>query len=298
MRCGVDVRWSSVAGVSMVLAAVGGCAHGDDRRLLMYEAASYEGGYEIAAVQQRVWNRDPICSDIDFDDNEMWIVWSHLANAEDYSIDFLIGERIAPDEVYLAAAEDGDRVYYSFGDVAEIADRVGNVEANLGEGMRSAAFRPGYDLLAVEGPDNLVLIDMDDHNDRTDLAVSGSGPSWSPDGEWLTYEREGEVLLYSLGSGEERSLGDGVHPRFIDAGSVATWTDGAAGTGIYLIDPETGDRDFAGDADPAMLAAPWWRLAPDGQRVIVDDGEGGFRLQDWSGPDDGDWTLTSDLFCG
>jgi hypothetical protein len=32
--------------------------------------------------------------------------------------------------------------------------------------------------------------------------------------------------------------------------------------------------------------------------VLVDDGQGGFRLQGWDGAADGDWTLTSELFCG
>lgn len=283
-------------GVGM-LAGLLGCPHSDENRIVSYHEASFEGGYDVALLQQRVWNKEADCAEIAFEDNEVWIVWSHISQSGDWGDAFEIGAQIGIEEAYLAAAEDGKRVYYSFGDWAEITDRYGNLIAELGEGYRTAAFQPGRNILVIDHDDGLEYIDLND-GDKETLPVTGSEPSFSPDGEALVYLRDGEIRHYLLATDDETSLGEGFRPRFREDGWVYAYlAAGDSGPGLYEVDPAVGTWSYLGDPDPAAVGSDFFRLAPDGEQVLFHDGDGGYVLQPWAGPEDNDWSIASELYC-
>ncbi len=280
-----------------LVAGTGGCSHADRDRILMYIGASFEGGAEVAMLELRVWDRDRDCETIVWGDNEVSVVWSHVGRSGEYGDFFTIGERLTLDRPYITAREDGNLVYYSFGTMAEVADRWGNVVVELGEGMRTATFYGPADILVAEGPDAFVLVKL---TDRTyhELDVGGTGPSFEPGGDRIVYGREGMAYVYDFEDVAEYPLGSGLWPRYLDDGRVVAFREGGDGPGLYSIDPGDGGWSYFGDPDPAVLGADWWRLAPDGQRVLLDTGDGGFTLQGWAGASEGDWRYDSELFCG
>lgn len=285
-----------MAGTLMLVGLVG-CPHADENRILSYHAASFEGGYYVALLQQRVWNQDQDCSAIAFEDNEVWIAWSHIAQAGDFGDVFEIGDQISWEEAYITAAEDGERVYYSFGDFAEITDRSGNIIAELGEGYRTAAFQPGRNILVIEHDDGFEHIDLNEGSKDT-LPVTGSEPSFSPDGESLVYLRDGEIQHYQIVTSDEVSLGEGFRPRFREDGWILAYrVEGDGGPGLYEVEPAAGTWSFAGDPDPTAIGNDFFRLAPDGVRALYHDGEGGYVLQPWAGAGEDDWSMSSELYC-
>jgi len=263
---------------------------------MSYVGASYEGGYELALAQSRQYGDATDCGTLDTDSGELWIVWSHIAMPEEFSDAFQVSSGALPDEVHVAASDDGKRVYYSAGTYAVVADRVGNVLQMLGEGRGRASFDRRLDLLVVEGPGSLLLNDLEAGTEE-DLEVEGTAPSFAQDGYSVVYGRDGQVWSLDLASRVEVSLGEGLWPRATDAGTVVAFRDGDAGPGIYEFAPGWVDWSHLGAADAAVLDSPFKRLAPDGQRVLVGDGGGGYTLRDWSGTADGDWTMSSDLSC-
>jgi hypothetical protein len=286
----------AAAAAAIAIVSATGCTHPEAHRILMYIGASFEGGTDVAMLELRVWERTGECDEILFADNEVSVVWSHVARSGEYGDFFTIGERLTLDRPYITAREDGNLVYYSFGTMAEVADRWGNVVVELGEGMRTATFYSPADTLVAEGPVAFVHVKLTDRI-ATELDVVGTGPSFEPGGGRIVYGREGQVYIYDLEGLAEHALGSGLWPRYLDDGRVVAFRDGGEGPGLYVIDPGSGGWSYFGDPDPAVLGAEWWRLAPDGQRVLVDTGDGGFTLQGWAGPAEGDWRYDSELYC-
>ncbi len=289
-------RAASYLAIGVLWVSTLGCSHSDANRILIYEAASFPGGYEVGAVERRVWNSDPDCQSIAFDDNEFWVVWSHLASPGEYNDAFLIGESVTSEELYFAIADDGNGVYYSFGDYGYITTRYGDIEIDLDEGYRTASFRTGYDEIVVEGPSGLVIYNTDT-TVPTELNVSGTNPSFSPSGTELVYTRDGQAWIYSLTTSEETSYGEAVNPRFTSDSMVLAFQNGADGPGMYSLDPTTAAWTYVGDPDPLAIDAPWWQLAPDGERVLVYDDTETFRVQDWVGQGTTDWSISSEIDC-
>ena len=271
-----------------------GCVEGD--RLMFYADASFEGGYELVLLQSRVYGDAQDCESIDPGQGELWIVWSHVAMSGDFSDSFQIASGDLPQEVHVAASDDGKRAYYSAGTYAAVFDRVGNTLQMLGEGMGNASFHRAQDLLVVEAPGSLLLVDLDAGVEE-DLVVRGTAPSFRSDASSVVYGRDGFVWTLDLDTGAETSLGDGLWPRATDSGAVVAFRDGEDGPGIYEIGPDWEHWSHLGSAAATVLDSPWKRLAPDGHRVLVGDGAGGYTLRDWSGTSDDDWTMTSDLSC-
>jgi hypothetical protein len=282
--------------IALAATAVLGCGHRDADRIMMYVEASYEGGNEIALLHQRVWGRHAGCESVAMEDNELWVTWAHTGQPEQFGDAFMIGDHVTWDEAFVVASDDGILVYYSFGDFAELADRFGNLKLELGAGRRSAAFHTPDDLMVVESVEGLMLVDLDEMLEES-LGVSGVWPSFSPDGQQLTYARDGEAWVLDRATDTEWSLGEAFWPRYLDDGCVAAWRDGQDGPGLYEADVELGVWEFAGAADSEAIGAPWWRLAPDGERILVDDGSGGFTLQSLAGASESDWSMTSELWC-
>ncbi len=274
-----------------------GCSHMDRDRILMYIGASFEGGTEVTLLELRVWDRRADCDRIVFDDNEVWAVWSHVARSQEYGDAFLVGDRLSLERPYVTGSDDGRLVYYSFGTLAEIADRYGNIIVELGEGMRTAAFYTDNDTAVVEGPDAFLHVRLKDKA-WEELDAVGTGPSFEPGGDRIGYGRDGQVYIFDLDSGEEHSLGEGKWPRYMDDSRILAYRDGADGPGLYAITPGDGGWSFFGDPDPGAVGAAWWRLAPDGQRVLVDTEDGGYTLQGWAGAGEGDWRFESEVYCG
>ncbi len=273
-----------------------GCSHLDRDRILIALGASFEGGSEAAVLELRVWSRQAECDEILFEDNEAWIGWSHLARSQEYGDNFRIGEQLSLDQTFVTGSDDGRLVYYSFGTVAEIADRYGNIVVELGPGMRTAAFYTANDTAVVEGPDGFLLVTLVDRT-WTQLDVEGTGPSFEPGGDGLVYGRDAGVYVYDFEDESEYALGEGMWPRYLDDGRVLAYRDGNDGPGLYAITPGAGGWTYYGDPDPGAIGAPWWRLAPDGQRMLVDTGDGGYTVQAWSGSGETDWRYDSELFC-
>lgn len=287
-------------GRSVLLAAVAilatGCQHSDDDLIMSYTAASFEGGYEAALLNQRVWAGDPVCDEIVFEDNEVWVVWSHVARPEEFSDAFLISERLVRETAHIAAADDGIHVYYAFEDFAEVADRYGNELVDLGEGMGPGSFHGSQNLLVAGGPDALVLVDVNEETVEK-LPVRGESPSFSPDAQALVYERDGHAWRFAFEEAQEEDLGEAIGPRYTDDGRILALVEGAEGLGIHQLVDGLSGWTFVGEVDDAVFDGSWWRLAPDGQRVIHSSEPGTYSLQAWSGPGDGDWVMTSDLVC-
>ncbi len=281
---------------AIALVALVGCGHRDDQRIMMYVEASFEGGNEVALLHQRVWSATPACESVPLQDNELWIAWSHTGQPEQYGDAFLIGDHVDVDEAFVVGSDDGILVYYSVGGFAELVDRFGNLKFELGEGRRTAAFHTPDDLMVVESSQGLVLIDIDEELEE-DLGVSGVWPSFSPDGVRLTYARDGEAWVLDRQADTEASLGEAFWPRYLDDGRIAAWRDGQDGPGIYDVDVDVGVWEFRGEADSDAIGAPWWRLAPDGERILADVGDGRFVLQNLAGPSESDWSMTSELWC-
>lgn len=281
-----------------ILVSVGGsgCSHMDRDRILMLLDASFEGGSEVAVLELRVWNRKAECEEIIFEDNEVWVGWSHLARSHEYGDSFQIGAQLSLEQTFVTGSDDGRLVYYSFGTLAEIADRHGNIVVELGQGMRTAAFYTANDTAVVEGPDGFLLVRLVDKA-WTEIDVKGTGPSFEPGGDRIVYGRDAAVYIYDFADEAEHALGDGLWPRYLDDGRVLAYKDGSDGPGLYSITPGSGGWSYYGDPDPGAIGAPWWRLAPDGQRLLVDTGDGGYTLQAWSGPEETDWRYDSELFC-
>ena len=286
-------RWWLAAFV-LGLVGFGGCVEGG--RQMIYIGASFEGGYELTLLQSRVFGDVGDCTSVDADRGELWIVWSHIAMSEDFSDSFQIASGDLPEETHVAASDDGKRVYFSAGTYAVIFDRVGNTLQMLGEGMGAASFHSSQDLLVVEGPGSLTLVDLDAGGEE-DLQVDGTAPSFLADASSVVYGRDGQVWTLDLDTGTESSLGEGLWPRATDDGSVVVFREGEDGPGIYEVAPGWADWNHLGAADASVLDSPWKRLAPDGRRVLTGDGEGGYTLRDWAGTAEDDWTMSSDLFC-
>lgn len=289
-------RATTILAIGVCWATLLGCSHTDANRILIYEAASFPGGYEVGAVERRVWSSEPVCEDIVFEDNEFWVVWSHVGSPGEYNDAFLIGDPVTSEELYFAVADDGNGVYYSFGDYGYVTSRYGDILIDLDEGYRTASFRTGYDEIVVDGPGGLVIFNTDTAV-PTELTVSGTRPSFSPSGNELVYSRDGEVWIYDLTTATETSQGAAVNPRYISDSNVLAFQVGTDGPGMYALDPATGDWTFVGNPDPIAIDAPWWQLAPDGERVLVQDDTETFRLQDWTGQGSSDWSLSSEIDC-
>ncbi len=287
-------RWTAALAVATAL--VLGCERSEDDLIMSYTGASFEGGYEVALINERVWGADRDCDTVPLEDNEVWVIWSHVARSEEFSDAFLISERLVRDEVHVAASEDGIHVYYAFEDFAEVADRYGTVKVELGSGMGPGSIHGGKNALVAEGPEGLIWVDADDGIIH-DIGVEGTAPSFSPIGTSITYGRDGEAWLYDLLEEEETALGEAEGPRFVDDGSILALVDGVDGLGIYRLGDDVSGWEYVGPADQAVFDSGGWRLAPDGLRVMHSPARGAYTLQGWSGPGDGDWTMTSDLIC-
>lgn len=282
--------------IALALTQLGACAHPDHQRIRIAVAASHEGGSEVAVMEAWVWHPRPACDEIVFQDNEIWIGWSHENRGQELGDVFLAAERAPLDRPYLTVSDDGRLVYYSFGTYAEVTDRNGYQVLTIDEAMGSAAFFTGTDMAVIEGPDAFRYVRLQDRS-WTELSAVGSDPSFSPDGEWITYGREGRVYVYDLVGDAEHGMGDGLRPRYQADGRVMAQRDGEQGPGLYAVEPGHGGWTWAGEADTATLDADWWRLAPDGERILVDTGSGGYTLRSWTGAAPGDWQYDGELFC-
>lgn len=279
--------WAALLALTCILPGCSGEPH------LNHVAASYEGGYEIALLQLRVFGET--CAEALSTEHEAWIAWSHVSMVEEFSDSFQIGTT-STSVGHVAARDDGKRMYYSLDDVALVVDRFGNGLVTLGAGMGAASFHTASDRMVVEGPGSLALVDLD-AGGLEDLDVDGLSPSFSPDGAQLTYTREGEAWVFDLETTLEWSLGEAVWPRFTDQGTVVAFHDGGHGPGVYEAEPSAGIWQHLGDIDPDVVSSPWWRLAPDGERVIVEETGGRYRLQHWSGTQEDDWVMSNEMSC-
>jgi len=287
-------RASAVVAVVTILTT--GCLRTDDNLVMSYTAASFEGGYEVALLNQRAWGHDPVCDEITFEDNEVWVLWSHVARPEEFSDAFLISERLVRETAHIAAADDGIHVYYAFEDFAEVADRYGTKLVDLGEGMGRGSFHGSKNLLVVEGPDSLVLVHVTENTVET-LAVWGESPSFSPDARAIVYERDGHAWRFELEEDLEEDLGEATGPRYADDGRILALVEGPDGLGLHQLEEGLSGWTFVGEVDDGVFDGSGWRLAPDGQRVMHSPAPGTYSLQAWSGPGDGDWVMTSELVC-
>lgn len=285
-------RWAAVIATMLAL----GCGRSEDDLIMSYTAASFEGGYEVALINVRVWGDEHDCGTVPLEDNEVWVVWSHVARSGEFSDAFLISERLVRDTVHVAASDDGIHVYFAFEDFAEIADRYGTTKVELGSGYGAGSMHGGKNLLVAEGPDGLVWVDTDDGVFH-EIGVQGTAPSFSPLGNTIVYGRDGEAWRYDLVEAEETALGEAVGPRFTDDGSILAFADGAGGVGIYRLGEDVSGWEYVGPADDAVFDGTGWRLAPDGVRVMHSPTPGAYALQAWSGAGDGDWSMSSDLVC-
>ncbi len=286
----------SLAILALAASLLGGCLRSDANMILSYTAASFEGGYEVALLNQRVWGYEQSCDEIALEDNEIWVVWSHVGRPEEFGDAFLISDRLVRETAHIAAADDGIHVYYAFDDFAEVADRYGRDLIDLGEGMGEGSFHGSKNLLIAEGPDSLVRVDVNEVTVEQ-LGVTGTSPSFSPDAGSIAYGRDGHAWRYEFEEGTEEDLGEAERPRYTDDGRIVALVDGPGGFGIHQLEDGVSGWAFVGEADAAVFDDGWFRLAPDGMRVLHSPKAGKFQLQEWAGPDGGDWTMTSDLVC-
>lgn len=275
---------------------LGGCLRTDANMILSYTAATFDGGYEVALLNQRVWAHEQSCDEIAFEDNEIWVAWSHVERPEEIGDTFLVSDRLVRETAHIAAADDGIHVYYAFEDFAEVADRYGRELVDLGEGMGPGSFHGSKNLLIAEGPDSLVLVHV---NEATveQVGTWGASPSFSPDARFIVYGRDGHAWRYEFEEQAEEDLGEAEGPRYTDDGRIVALVDGPGGPGIHQLEDGLSGWTWVGEADAAVFDGGWWRLAPDGLRVIHSPRAGKYQLQGWGGPEDGDWTMTSDLWC-
>ncbi len=110
-------------------------------------------------------------------------------------------------------------------------------------------------------------------------------PSFSPDGEWITYEASGNLLRVSLAGGQPTELvrGDSLSVRLVDWGAegwIVFWAGvrGGGGTALFRV-PDTGGRVERLTGEPDWLTqSP--RLLPDGSGVIFTSPERGVAVYD------------------
>jgi len=264
--------------------------------MMTYLGAAFEGGYELALLQGRVYGDAGDCGALSADEGELWVVWSHVAMVGEFSDSFQVASGEFPEELHISVSDDGKRVYYSAESYAVVADRVGNALQLFGEGWGAASFHLPHDHLVVEGPGSLRVVDLESGGEQ-DMGVEGSSPSFTQDGAAIIYGRDGQVWSLDTDTGAESSLGEGLWPRATDRGSVVAFRDGDDGPGIYEVAPGWAGWSYLGSADATVLDVPFKRLAPDGQRVLVGDGMGNYTLRSWSGTGEDDWGMDSDLFC-
>jgi serine/threonine-protein kinase len=89
-----------------------------------------------------------------------------------------------------------------------------------------------------------------------------SGPTFSPDGEWLAFAVEEEIRRLELTGGPVLPVTDGGFPHWGLEGTLVFSMRGD----IYQVSPLGGDRTLIADLDSAAIVRP--HLLPDGEAVI------------------------------
>ena len=110
----------------------------------------------------------------------------------------------------------------------------------------------------------------------TQAVARGARPVWSPDGNWLAYERKGTVWAQRLDDHVERGLGRGSSPRWFAGGTKVAYggafgeletVDVAGGTPRVLYNSEQIDREPVPSPDGSQIAFVSDRDGEDGTSI-------------------------------
>ncbi|MCH8991066.1 MAG: PD40 domain-containing protein, partial [Acidobacteria bacterium] len=138
--------------------------------------------------------------------------------------------------------------------------------APIGSGERLTISPDGSKIVLASGENGVsrLFIRRSDQVGFTEIpGTEGAGhPTFSPDGEWLAFEVEGEIRRLELAGGPVLHVTDGAFPHWgLEGTLVFSWQ-----SDIYQVSPSGGDRTLIADLDFASLVRP--HLLPDGEAVI------------------------------
>ncbi|MCC2663141.1 MAG: algE7 [Geminicoccaceae bacterium] len=154
---------------------------------------------------------------------------------------------------------------YGSGDV--VATEVGGASINLGgtdepsiseDGSRVAFEDDGGGRTAIvaDSATGAVILSIPEVGDANPArATFGTGrPDLSPDGHWLAYAREGQILLRSIGDGQDILLteggnGESTQPAVSSDGRFVAFQ--SAATNLVAADGDTGIDIYRAEIDPA-----------------------------------------------
>jgi TolB protein len=138
----------------------------------------------------------------------------------------------------------------------------------------------GYRVISYGYPSEFGIYSMRaDGNDPRPItnliSLSGSPPSWAPDGKSVAFEAQGDIYLLEIGSSQPKRLTTAAEwdltPAFSpDGQTIAFTSDRDEKTGIYLMSADGSNERALSTKDDNE---PAW--SPDGSTLIFASGRGG-----------------------